>query len=219
MDFSTTEEMLAFDFKTANETLIEATNKEADTNRVMYIIVGPNGSGKSTLIANLYVFEPKILEHVPYINADIFAQTIFADEKDEDQKNIKAMNFATEKVNSFIESGKSFVYESVFSHPSKLELVHKAIANGYKIVSVLVYTKDPKINVARVQKRARQGGHDVPEDKIISRFPRSLQNAYKLELLSDAYNTLDNTTELLTATRVTVNFDLNSTNLGEEEQK
>ncbi len=41
-------------------------------------------------------------------------------------------------------------------------------------------TDDPAINIARVQARVRQGGHDVPVDKIISRYARSL------DLLLDA---------------------------------
>jgi len=34
---------------------------------------------------------------------------------------------------------------------------------------------DAEINVQRVQKRCQRGGHDVPEDKIRSRYYRSMQ--------------------------------------------
>jgi predicted ABC-type ATPase len=43
-----------------------------------------------------------------------------------------------------------------------------------------VATEDPEINVSRVRNRVALGGHPVPEDKIVSRYHRSL------ELLIDA---------------------------------
>jgi predicted ABC-type ATPase len=37
-----------------------------------------------------------------------------------------------------------------------------------------VATEDPIINISRVKHRVKLGGHSVPEDKIISRYHRSL---------------------------------------------
>lgn len=35
-------------------------------------------------------------------------------------------------------------------------------------------TEDPAINISRVRYRVKMGGHSVPEDKIVSRYKRSL---------------------------------------------
>jgi predicted ABC-type ATPase len=43
-----------------------------------------------------------------------------------------------------------------------------------------IATEDPVINISRVCHRVKMGGHPVPEDKIISRYYRSL------DLLFDA---------------------------------
>ena len=60
------------------------------------------------------------------------------------------------------------------SFPDKVELLRKAQARGYRTYLYYVATEDPSINISRVRYRVRMGGHSVPEDKIISRYTRSL---------------------------------------------
>lgn len=55
-----------------------------------------------------------------------------------------------------------------------MELLRKAQAKGYRTYLYYVATDDPLINVSRVRYRVRMGGHSVPEDKIVSRYHRSL---------------------------------------------
>lgn len=75
---------------------------------------------------------------------------------------------------------KRFSFETVFSHPSKLDIMKKAVEMGYKVYLYFVSTESPEINKFRVKARKAKQGHDVPEDKIESRYYRSL------ELLFDA---------------------------------
>lgn len=70
---------------------------------------------------------------------------------------------------------KKFSFETVFSHPGKLEIMKQAKAEGYKVYLYFVSTENPEINKERVQIRVRNNGHDVPPDKIVSRYFRSLQ--------------------------------------------
>jgi predicted ABC-type ATPase len=69
----------------------------------------------------------------------------------------------------------SFSFETVMSSPDKVALLEKAKSLGYQIYLYYIATDDPAINVARVKARVRLGGHDVPEDKILSRYARSLE--------------------------------------------
>ena len=69
---------------------------------------------------------------------------------------------------------RSFAFETVMSHPSKVELFAEATAEGYATQLIFVCTDDPEINVRRVAKRVAAGGHDVPEDKIRSRYHSAL---------------------------------------------
>ncbi len=70
---------------------------------------------------------------------------------------------------------KKFSFETVFSHRSKLDIMRKAAATGYKVYLYFVSTESPEINKFRVEARKKQGGHDVPANKIESRYFRSLE--------------------------------------------
>lgn len=69
---------------------------------------------------------------------------------------------------------QSFTFETVMSSPDKVQLLAKAQSLGYKTYLYYVATEDPNINIKRVQHRVSRGGHDVPHEKIISRYHRSL---------------------------------------------
>ena len=69
---------------------------------------------------------------------------------------------------------QKFSFETVFSHHSKLDIMQEAVDAGYKVYLYFVSTESPEINKFRVEARKKQGGHDVPPDKIESRYYRSL---------------------------------------------
>ena len=69
----------------------------------------------------------------------------------------------------------SFTFETVMSSPDKVLLLEAAQRLGYRTYLYYVATEDPVINISRVRTRVRLGGHDVPEDKIVSRYGRSLR--------------------------------------------
>jgi predicted ABC-type ATPase len=68
----------------------------------------------------------------------------------------------------------SFSFETVMSSPDKVALLEQARALGYRTYLYFIATEDPEINIARVKSRVHLGGHDVPVDKIVSRYARSL---------------------------------------------
>ncbi|HEY1170926.1 MAG TPA: hypothetical protein VGH19_06105 [Verrucomicrobiae bacterium] len=74
----------------------------------------------------------------------------------------------------------SFTFETVMSHPGKIDILIQAQALGYRTYLYFVATDDPAINVSRVRNRVALNGHNVPEDKIVLRYARSL------DLLMDA---------------------------------
>lgn len=159
----------------------------------LFVIAGPNGSGKTTLIANMYKLGKL---DVPYLNADLFASTLYSFISDEKDRNLKSMYYTMEKVEKFINIGKSFCYETVLSHPSKLELIKLAKEKEYEITSIFVYTNSPEINIERVAKRVEQGGHDVPKNKIVERYYRSLEFSKRLQELSNKFYIFDNSKDL-----------------------
>ncbi|MEK7707945.1 MAG: zeta toxin family protein [Verrucomicrobiota bacterium] len=103
------------------------------------------------------------------------------------------LDFANVEVNSYfasvagdflrqklLERRISFTFETVMSHPSKVELLAKAQHAGYRTYLYFIATDDPDINISRVRNRVKLGGHSVPEDRIAPRYHRSL------DLLMDA---------------------------------
>lgn len=73
-----------------------------------------------------------------------------------------------------LEASRSFTFETVMSSPDKVTLLQKAQQRGYRTYLYYVATEDPAINILRVRHRVKLGGHSVPEDKIVSRYERSL---------------------------------------------
>lgn len=73
-----------------------------------------------------------------------------------------------------LEAGISFTSETVMSFPDKVVLLAKAQAKGYRTYLYYVATENPAINISRVRHRVHVGGHAVPEEKIVSRYHRSL---------------------------------------------
>jgi predicted ABC-type ATPase len=103
------------------------------------------------------------------------------------------LSFAGKAVNSYfasvttdflrrklLEQRATFTFETVMSHPGKVTLLEQAQKMGYRTYLYYIATEDPQINVSRIRNRVRLGGHSVPEDKIASRYHRSL------DLLMDA---------------------------------
>ncbi len=86
-----------------------------------------------------------------------------------------------------LKAKRKFSFETVFSHPGKLELMKRAKTLGYKVYLYFISTEDATINVQRVKEiRVKQGGHDVPTDKIISRYDRTM--AHLNEAMAIAYH-------------------------------
>lgn len=90
-----------------------------------------------------------------------------------------------------IDLGRPFIAETVFSHPSKLELIRTARTAGYTVVlHVLVIPEG--LAVERVRHRVAAGGHDVPETKIRERHRRLAELVAQAITLADGATVYDN---------------------------
>lgn len=152
----------------------------------LVMIAGPNGSGKSTLIAALRA-DPNIRLPALYVNADDLQKARgLADAA-------KAQDLATDLRARALEARGDLMYETVMSHPSKLAELQLAKAAGYHITVHLVATENPQINEQRVEARVGAGGHDVPRERIRSRYERTLALAPVAIAYADQAVIWDNT--------------------------
>ena len=130
------------------------------------LVVGPNGAGKSTFVELTLA---RLLPGSAFVNADEIAKQRWPD--DPASHAYQAARVAAATRAKLIELGKSFIAESVFSHPSKLELIDAARTADYTIVLHVLLIPE-ELAVERVRHRVSAGGHDVPEDKIRERYQR-----------------------------------------------
>ncbi len=139
---------------------------------VLLALAGPNGAGKSTFYQTQLAYTG-----LPFINADVIALEtgIGAYEAAEVAETLRRQHFAQRE---------SFIFETVFSDPvaEKLGFLEEAVAAGYTVVLFFIGVSSPQRSIGRVAQRADEGGHDVPTDKLVTRFPRTLENL-RLSLL------------------------------------
>jgi predicted ABC-type ATPase len=132
---------------------------------VLHVLAGPNGAGKSTFVDRVLI--PST--HLPFINADRIAESRWPG--DEASHAYEASQAAARERADAMRELRSFITETVFSHPSKADLVRQAVDYGYLVtLHVLLIPED--VTVARVGHRVRLGGHSVPEAKIRERHQR-----------------------------------------------
>lgn len=152
---------------------------------VLHLFAGPNGAGKTTLFK--LVVEPET--GLVWVNADDIAAALDANDPDH---AYEASRIAAHRRTELITLGRSFATETVFSHPSKVELVRVAAERGY-LVTLHVVLVPEDLAVARVENRVEHGGHDVPEDKVRERYRRLWAHiAEAIELTHETY-VYDNT--------------------------
>jgi predicted ABC-type ATPase len=139
------------------------------------LFAGPNGSGKSTFTT------PEILADFGispdrYINADDIAHELSREMMNTTQTEREWAAFyeARNRRQTYRNQKISFAFETVFSHPSTFLDIQSCRQAGFEIIVVFVTTKNSAINVERVARRFKSGGHDVDPDKIISRYARSM---------------------------------------------
>lgn len=80
--------------------------------------------------------------------------------------------------NLLIAQNKSFSFETVMSHESKIEEIQNIVKLNYNAYLYFVCIDSPDVNVSRVNNRVEKGGHEVSEGKIINRYYRTLENLH-----------------------------------------
>lgn len=130
------------------------------------MLAGPNGAGKSTFYDAFLSESP-----LPFLNADVIAAEL-------QLESFEAARVLDATRQRRIDDGLGFITETVFSDPfgHKLNLLRNAIAAGFDVTLVFIGIANTELSARRVAQRVAHGGHDVPRDRLESRFTRSLTN-------------------------------------------
>ena len=140
-----------------------------DRRPVLVAVAGPNGAGKTTFFhAHL---EPCGLR---FLNPDLLAHELRL-QSAEAAKALDALRQA------LVKEQESFVFETVFSDPvgAKLDFLKDAAKAGYTVILCFIGIAGAATSDERVAMRVSQGGHDVPPDKLVARYPRTMANLQK----------------------------------------
>jgi predicted ABC-type ATPase len=109
-----------------------------------------------------------------------------------DERVRQAQVIADRRREACIAAKRSFSFETVMSHPSKIDILVRAKAAGFFVQLFFVGTDDPRTNIERVALRVAQGGHDVPQDRIVSRWNRTMALLHRAIEASDRSFLFDN---------------------------
>lgn len=151
------------------------------------MVAGPNGSGKTTLTRMLMAAG---VDLGIYVNPDDIAANL---EGAYDERVREAQRVADATRAACIAAGRSFSFETVMSHPSKLDVLRLAKEAGFRIEMFFVGIDDPQVNVTRVGIRVAQGGHDVPAERVVARWHRTMGQVADAIRLCDRALVYDNT--------------------------
>jgi predicted ABC-type ATPase len=133
---------------------------------IVVAIAGPNGAGKTTF------FHAHLASAgLRFVNADVVARELDIDA-------YAAAAVADSVRRELLRQRESFVFETVFPDPvgAKLSFLAEAAASGYTVVLLFIGVSGPETSGERVAMRVAKGGHDVPTDRLVARYPRTLAN-------------------------------------------
>jgi predicted ABC-type ATPase len=137
-----------------------------DQRPILIALAGPNGAGKTTF------YQTHLRRAgLRFVNADDIARELTID-------SYEAARVVAELRQELVRQRESFVFETVFSDPvgDRLNFLKAAAQAGYTVLLCFIGLSSPELSEQRVAMRVSQGGHDVPSEKLVSRFPRTLAN-------------------------------------------
>lgn len=128
---------------------------------VFYLLAGPNGAGKSTLY-QAAIASGLIPAEVPFINADLYEASSLRHLSDPMERSQAARLWADAQRSRCVSCGVSFASETVFSHPSKIDLIHAARQADFLVILLVVCVDDPQQLLRRVSQRTKKADMPFP---------------------------------------------------------
>ena len=139
-----------------------------------WIIAGPNGAGKTTFALE---YLPEIADCTNFINADLIAAGLspLAPERE----MMAAARIFLKELRQRIELREDFAFETTLAGRTYLRLIRQLRNDGWSVKLIYLGLPNVEMSIMRVAERVAHGGHNIPENEIKRRFPRSLANLFQ----------------------------------------
>ena len=181
------------------------SDEKKQTKLDLHVVVfaGPNGSGKTSLIDDIKetgLATVRGVYPVPtlFINPDQVAKDLQGEFADQDARDLAAARAAVSMRAEATENRLPFAFETVMSHPSRINEMLMLKEQDYRLFLTFITTDDPEKNVARVTLRYETGtttGHYVAPDKVRERYHRTLALLPRAAEIADAVYIYDNSVD------------------------
>lgn len=158
----------------------------------LYIIAGCNGAGKTT--ASLTVL-PEMLGCNEFVNADMIAYGLSP--LNPEGVAVAAGKIMLLRIKELLAERKDFAFETTLSTRSYVSLIKNAKQNGYSITLLFFWLYSPEEAIMRVAERVRRGGHNIPDEVVVRRYLRGIDNFKQLyKNIADTWLFFNNSDEL-----------------------
>lgn len=153
----------------------------------LIVLAGSNGAGKTTFFETF--LRPT---GIAFVNADQIARALGQPGGEVDP--YAAADLADALRRDLVARRQSFCMETVLSDPvgEKIGFLREARQAGYRVMFVWIRIENLELSIARVMQRVQAGGHDVPDEKLEARFPRTRRNALEAVRIADVALVIDN---------------------------
>ena len=141
------------------------------TSKNILIIAGPNGAGKTTFARSYLLNEA---DHSIFVNADMIAEGL--NPFHPEQAAFAAGRIMLRMIDEYVRRGESFAFETTLSGRSYARAIPNWQAMGYTVHLYFLRLPSADVAVSRVQRRVRQGGHNVDADVVRRRFEGGWRN-------------------------------------------
>lgn len=155
---------------------------------LLVIVAGPNGAGKSTTAPRLLQQALAVSE---FVNADAIALGLSAFRPE--SAAVAAGRAMLTRLRALSRARQDFAFETTLASRSLVLAVERLRASGYYVHVAFLSLPSPKLALARVAERVRQGGHDVPPEVVRRRFVVGLRNFFtRYDRRVDSWQVFDN---------------------------
>jgi predicted ABC-type ATPase len=141
------------------------------------VLAGVNGAGKSSIGGAML-----LREKVKYFNPDDAAKRILSANPGLStvEANSAAWLQGKRLLEKAIEEKLDFAFETTLGGETITSLLETALTQTIEVRIWYVGLKTVELHIERVRARVKQGGHDIPEQKIRERYVQSRLNLIRL---------------------------------------